>query len=550
MNRAASLSLLCLAACATADDANDGVAQIAASTTTAFQDGVAPSASYAGTRDTMLEEDHPSTSHGGDKALSASGDTPSDSDEDDVVVLRWDLAGAIPSTAIVRGATIVVNVSDKADQTYALYEVLRDWDEATATWKRASTALAWDSSGADGAGDRGTATLGSVRASSTGSYRIALTAAGIAAVQRWVADPTTNHGVMIASSSNDNRLELRSREDSKAKRPRLEIAWDAGGTSTSTSYRETCDGSAVVALDATHFLDFSDEDQVARIYTRGASAAPVQQRALASALGMTSDDEADLEDAARVGDRVYLIASHGRNKDGELALTRHRFAAIDVTGTAPSAQLAVAGWTDRLLDELLDARRWLHPDAGVLAALASATQLSRDTVADLAPEVHGLNIEGLAAYPSAAYPERLLIGLRNPASAGRALLITLLNPAQLIAGAPAQFGEVIALELGGLGVRSLTWSEAHQAMLIIAGPIGDGGPVQLFRWTGDVATSPVRVQDLVDSRGGAAEAVVAYPGSQDLQIVFDDGGASVGGSECKKLATSAQAFDDLTIHLP
>jgi len=169
-------------------------------------------------------------------------------------------------------------------------------------------------------------------------------------------------------------------------------------------------------------------------------------------------------------------------------------------------------------------------------------------VADLAPEVDGLNIEGLAWYPSPTTPERLLLGLRNPHAGGDAILVTLLDPAAVIAGGTAHFGEVITLDLGGLGVRGLAWSAAHDAMLILGGPSADAGVVRLFRWSGDPAVPPTLVQDTVGPPG-TAEAVVPYPGSKDVQILFDAGGVLTGGTECKKLSTSAQSFTDQIVHV-
>lgn len=180
------LVVIAIGACAGAER---GAEEQAAVLGTAFQDGVAPTTSYAGTRDTMLEQDDASARHGSAKKLSISGDTPGGSGRDDAALLQWDIS-AIPRTAIVRAATIAVTVTDKADQTYGVFEVLRGWDEATATWNRASSAASWQVAGALGASDRG-AQLGAIRAASTGRFTIALTAAGVAAVQRWVADPTT-----------------------------------------------------------------------------------------------------------------------------------------------------------------------------------------------------------------------------------------------------------------------------------------------------------------------------------------------------------------------
>ena len=523
--------------------------------TTSFQDGVSPTTGYSGTRDTFFEQDAPTTTHGGASKLSVSGDTPSGSGRDDVALVQWELAAAIPTTAVVRGASITLTVSDKADQTYALFEVLRAWDEGSATWRRATSSVNWATAGAAGASDRGAAVLGTLRAASTGVFTIPLTAAGVAAVQRWVANPSTNHGVILAGAGNDNRLEFQSSEDSKSGRPRLAVTWEPGGGDgtldpTPGSYRRTCDGSGAIALDLFHFLDFSDEDQAARVYTRATSADPLQAIDVSAALELASDDEADLEEAARVGDRVYAITSHGRNKDGELEDARHRFAAFDLSGAAPSLSLAPVASTEFLLEDLLDASSWDHPDAAVLSALAAATQLSRAVDPDLAPEVHGFNLEGLASYPSPDNPERLLLGLRNPHTAGgRAILVTLLNPSATSSGAFAHFGEVIALDLGGLGVRSLAWSAAHDAMLVIAGPIGDGGATRLYKWSGDPAAAPVFVADVVGPGGTAAEAIVPYPGTKDVQILFDQGGQLIGGTECKKLAAGAQAFTDRIIHV-
>ena len=54
-------------------------------------------------------------------------------------------------------------------------------------------------------------------------------------------------------------------------------------------------------------------------------------------LGLSTDDEADFEDAARIGNRIYVIESHGRNKDGKLDRARYRFFGMDVAGHQPRA---------------------------------------------------------------------------------------------------------------------------------------------------------------------------------------------------------------------
>ncbi|MFY0575917.1 DNRLRE domain-containing protein [Cystobacter fuscus] len=203
-------------------------------TSTSFQDGVSPSSSYAGTRDAMIEEEDTNANHGSATSLSASGDTPAGSGNENYILLRWDVS-SIPANATIRSASIVVTVSDKADQSYDFYELTRDWNESRVTWEQADSNQDWASNGADGAGDRNTASLGSIRASATGTYTVTLNAQGLEVVRKWVANPSSNHGVIVANKDNDNRLEIRSSEYStKTSRPKLTVSWEVssgdGGT--------------------------------------------------------------------------------------------------------------------------------------------------------------------------------------------------------------------------------------------------------------------------------------------------------------------------------
>jgi hypothetical protein len=315
---------------------------------------------------------------------------------------------------------------------------------------------------------------------------------------------------------------------------------------TSGIYRQTCDGSAGVALDFAHFLNFDDEDQRVGLYTRAAAGDPVQSIDVSTAIGMTTGDEADLEDAARLGDRVYVIGSHGRDDNGTLQPTRSRLFAIDLAGAPPAVTLTVAGFTANLLVDLLDAANWQTPDAGVIAALVASSKLGDMTDASLAPKDQGTNIEGLGVLPGG----RLAIGFRNPQPANQALIVTLLNPDAVIAGATAQFGEAIELPLGGLAIRGLAWSEVHGEMLVLAGPHDTGGPFQLFTWSGAAGDAPALVDgNLLVPTGSSAEAVIPYAGTRDVQILFDMGESTIGTSSCKKAAVAAQQFDDVIIHV-
>lgn len=309
---------------------------------------------------------------------------------------------------------------------------------------------------------------------------------------------------------------------------------------TPGTYRQTCDGSGAVALDFDHFLDLNDENQGARIYRRGADAVPVQEVDLSGALGLAAGDEGDLEDVAQFGGRLYIISSHGRNTSGALRPVRYRFGAVDVTGAPPAVTLTPAGSTTQLLQGMLAAANWDTPNTAVIAALEASSQLGTQTAAQLAPENQGTNIEGLAARGT-----EVLIGFRNPRPAGRAIVVRLANPSAVIAGGTPRFVSATTLDLGGLGIRGMTHSNAHAAVLILAGPHdGAAGPFRIYKWSGELAEPPVAVADITAPAQSAPEAIVAYPGTKDVQVVFDQGDFVIGGNICKEAPAGDRRFVD------
>src|SRR5262249_24366218 len=126
------------------------------------------------------------------------------------------------------------------------------------------------------------------------------------------------------------------------------------------------------------------------------------------------------------------------------------------------------------------------------------------TASRLAPKASGaLNIEGLCATPTT----NLLIGFRNPIPQGRALLIPLRNPFEVVAGRPARFGDPILLDLGGQGIRVIGFWQGHY--IIIAGTFDGSSHSRLYFWNGD-DVAPKRVEG-VHLKGINPEAVVVYP---------------------------------------
>jgi hypothetical protein len=313
---------------------------------------------------------------------------------------------------------------------------------------------------------------------------------------------------------------------------------------TPGTYRGTCDGSGAIALDAQHFLDINDENQGARVFRRGADATPVRELDLSAALGLTTTDEGDLEDVARIGDRLYVIASHGRNTSGQIRPARYRFGAVTVSGTAATLALAPAGSTTTLLQAMLVAGNWDTPDTAVIAALEASSKLGDQSDANLAPEVAGTNIEGLAARGN-----ELLIGFRNPRPNARAIVVRFTNPAAVVAGQTPRFGGAATLDLGGLGIRGMAWSEAHGAVLVLAGPHNTGGPFRIYKWSGVLGEAPAMAATITAPAASAPEAIVPYPGTKDVQVVFDQGDALIGGTICKDVAAGSRRFTDVIVRV-
>jgi hypothetical protein len=286
-------------------------------------------------------------------------------------------------------------------------------------------------------------------------------------------------------------------------------------------YKGICDASAAVAAGRDAFVVANDEDNVLRLYGRD-DPQPRPLLDLNAHLKITTGREADIEGAAAVGDRIYWITSHGRNKEGKERRERQRFFATDLQIAGASIGLVPYG----------------QAYAGLLGDLIKAPQLKPYKLEEAsleAPEAEGgLNIEGLAEGENG----RLLIGFRNPVRNGQALLVPLENPQEVVRGASAKLGNPIDLDLGGKGIRSIERIGAGQ-YLILAGASGDGGGFALHRWSG-------RQADNKPPRLGAGlgtlrpEAMFAVPGTDTVQLLSDDGG--FWAAKCDKLPPGGAKF--------
>lgn len=299
----------------------------------------------------------------------------------------------------------------------------------------------------------------------------------------------------------------------------------AGKLGAPIVFTGTCDASAALGLTDDLFVVANDEDNILRFYRLHQPGPPVRTYDLKSLFTTKRKaPELDLEGVAQLGDQAFFITSHGRNASGKPAPTRHQFFALQLTETNGVATIKAVGksYTNLVADLARDPRyqRFDLADAAGLAPKAPG----------------GFNIEALTATPQGT----LLIGFRSPIPEHRALLAPLLNPTAVIAGAPAEFGEPILLNLGGLGLRGMT--SVTNGYYLLAGPAAGGGQSRLYFWGG--GTLPPRLLSEVDFAQSNPEGICYLQAGEQagFLILSDDGTRMIGGKECKTLPEAQRQF--------
>ncbi len=284
------------------------------------------------------------------------------------------------------------------------------------------------------------------------------------------------------------------------------------------TYSGMCNASAAVALDDHHFAMADDEENLIRIYRADRPGAAVGQFDAGPHLDLArKSPETDIEGAARLGDVVFWITSHSRNKNAKNRPNRLRLFATEIVRTGGVPELKPLGKPCLSLMEALLADERLHPFN--LKAAAERAPKDRD----------GFNIEGLSATPDG----HLLLGFRNPVPGGKALLVRLLNPLAAVRGQPPELGDPVRLDLEGLGVRSMDWWAGRY--WIVAGDYDGHKRSRLFQWDSQ------RVQRVeADFSDFNPEALAFYPGRDAMQCFSDDGKHEIGGTDCEDLRDPAQ----------
>ena len=287
-----------------------------------------------------------------------------------------------------------------------------------------------------------------------------------------------------------------------------------------------CDASGAVALDDNSFIVANDEDNILRVYAANASGEPIEGININNYFHNNPDEEeVDIEGATELNGRIYWITSHGRNKNRKRKPERHQFFANKINNYGkPILKQFGNSYTqlvfkDMFQDEILK-------------------EYELEQAEELAPkEEGGLNIEGLTATPNG----ELLIGFRNPIPGGKALILPLINPLDLIEKdekeVQASFGNPIELDLGGLGIRSIEYWQVYQVYLIIAGAYDGSDKFALYWWSGNCKDTAEKIEGINLPSDFRPEAVLFYPNRKNqFQILSDDGAIiRADGKECKEI---------------
>lgn len=286
--------------------------------------------------------------------------------------------------------------------------------------------------------------------------------------------------------------------------------------------------SGAVAINNNQFIVADDEDNLLRIYDRNTPEKPLQSIKLSSVFkGVIADGEdleIDLESAADIAGTVFWIGSHSSSRTGEYREARHRLLAVNIKpGSNDKFAITPAGEIyTTLIADLQDDSRFDTYHLGK----AKKTQPKA---------LGGLSIEGLASTPD----NGLLIGFRNPLDGGeikkgrlengKALIVKLKNPFEVIHGLKARFADPIELDLDGHGIREITRRKNHK-YLIVAGPYHENIATEdhkkeegkLYKWSRK--SGKLNCLKRFDLEGFNIEAALFYPGNDDcVQLLSDDG---------------------------
>jgi hypothetical protein len=285
---------------------------------------------------------------------------------------------------------------------------------------------------------------------------------------------------------------------------------ELAGVYEPSAVHQLADGRLIVVEDEErHPVDLLSPDE-----DGGFSATPVFPAELFDKDGPGADfrklDDLEALDVDDEG-RVYALTSHSRTSKGKVKQEREKLVRFEVEA-----------------DELRDPRVVEDLKKQLMAA---HPVLKEAAEVDDVKDGNGLNIEGLAFD---ADRERLLVGFRGPLVDGKAMLVAIENVDEVFetGSAPRITEQESLLDLGGEGIRGMTYVPRLDGFLIISGPLEqlEDVPFRLWFWQGqaDQPAQRVRVPGLNGFEHAEGITPLHWRGGEQILIVSDDGDMDAG----------------------
>ena len=207
---------------------------------------------------------------------------------------------------------------------------------------------------------------------------------------------------------------------------------------------------------------------------------------------------------------LYAVTSHSRDSDGSEKKSRDKLVRFLIEGDRVMEPIVVNGLKRALVAA--------HP---CLAAAAEIEDVKGSG---------GLNIEALEITPDR---QSLLIGFRSPLQGGMALIASVENLDGIFEAdaAPQVANKLESLDLGGHGIRGMSYVEWLKGYLLISGPASRApDEFKLWFWSGQPGALARRVSVLglqgFERTEGVSPAVV--DGVPGIVLVSDDGDRKAG----------------------
>jgi len=207
---------------------------------------------------------------------------------------------------------------------------------------------------------------------------------------------------------------------------------------------------------------------------------------------------------------LYAVTSHSRDDDGDEKKSRDKLTRFRIKANRVVEPIVVNG--------LKRALAAAHP---LLAAAARIEDVKTSG---------GLNIEALEISPD---QQRLLVGFRSPLQGSHAIIASVENLAPIFEAdeAPRVSGTLQALDLGGDGIRGMSYMASLGGYLVISGPASrEQDEFKLWFWSGQsgVPARRVTVPGLQGFERAEGVSPAVIDGAPRVVIVSDDGSRKEG----------------------